>query len=170
LTLSATKSQGDLYSSQGKLVEAEVLYLEVLKGYEKLNVEYILTLNTYNNLGVVYSSQGKLIEAEEMYLRASMGYKMRLGSHHILTLNTVNCLRRTYGSQDNKAKAEATQFRTSMGKEVAWDLHHPATSAHPADLNFPHSSQLSWWKLKPCILITTTRWRRIPSIFSRSVR
>lgn len=46
---------GLLYADQGKLSEAEEMYLRALEGYEKvLSTEHILTLNTVNNLGNFY--------------------------------------------------------------------------------------------------------------------
>ena len=56
---------GDLYSDQGKLVEAKQMYQRVLQGYEKAwGPEHTSTLDTVNNLGDLYANQGKLVEAE----------------------------------------------------------------------------------------------------------
>ncbi|KXJ85413.1 Tetratricopeptide repeat-domain-containing protein, partial [Microdochium bolleyi] len=67
---------GILYRNQGKLDEAEKMYLRALRGYEKaLGPDHTSTLDTVNNLGNLYSHQGKLDEAEKMYLRALHGYE-----------------------------------------------------------------------------------------------
>ncbi|EUC26673.1 hypothetical protein COCCADRAFT_69829, partial [Bipolaris zeicola 26-R-13] len=67
---------GILYVEQGKLVEAERIYKQALRGYEeKLGPSHYSTLGTVNNLGLLYADQGKLVEAEQMYERALRGYK-----------------------------------------------------------------------------------------------
>lgn len=46
---------GDLYQAQGKLEQAEEMYVRALKGYEDaLGPSHTPTLNTVNNLGVLY--------------------------------------------------------------------------------------------------------------------
>ncbi|KAK6071700.1 NB-ARC and TPR domain protein [Seiridium cupressi] len=67
---------GLLYADQGKMREAEEIYLRALRGYEKAwGLEHTSTLDTVNNLGNLYKNQGKMREAEEMYLRALIGYE-----------------------------------------------------------------------------------------------
>jgi tetratricopeptide (TPR) repeat protein len=52
---------GNLYANQGKLDEAEKMYLRALEGREKaLGAEHTLLLETVTNLGNLYLSQGKL--------------------------------------------------------------------------------------------------------------
>ncbi|KAH7010637.1 uncharacterized protein B0I36DRAFT_257436, partial [Microdochium trichocladiopsis] len=64
----AFHSLGSLYADQGKLGEAEKMYLRALDGYEKaLGPGHTSTLRTVNNLGNLYKDQGKLDEAENMY-------------------------------------------------------------------------------------------------------
>jgi tetratricopeptide (TPR) repeat protein len=84
---------GDLYSNQGKLVEAEQMYQLALQGYEKAwGLEHTSTLATVHNLGLLYADQGKLVEAELMYQCALQGYEKAWGPEHTLTLDTVNSL------------------------------------------------------------------------------
>ena len=60
---------GFLYSDQGKIKEAEEIYLQALARKEKVwGLEYISIFNIVNNLGNLYSNQGKMKEAEDMYL------------------------------------------------------------------------------------------------------
>jgi tetratricopeptide (TPR) repeat protein len=64
-TLATVNNLGGLYRNQGKLAEAEQMYVRALAEYEKaLGPNHISTLNTVNNLGVLYRDQGKLTEAE----------------------------------------------------------------------------------------------------------
>jgi tetratricopeptide (TPR) repeat protein len=54
-TLTTVNNLGSLYHDQGKLDEAEQMYMRVLAGSEKaLGRDHILTLNTVNNLGLLY--------------------------------------------------------------------------------------------------------------------
>ena len=74
---------GLLYKDQGKLVEAEGMYIRALKGYEKVwGAEHTSTLDTVNNLGILYLDQGKTVQAEEMLVRALKGYKDAYGADH----------------------------------------------------------------------------------------
>jgi tetratricopeptide (TPR) repeat protein len=71
---------GNLYTDQGKLGEAERIYIRALQGKEEaLGSDHISTLDTVNNLGRLYADQGKLAEAEKIYVRALQGYKEALG-------------------------------------------------------------------------------------------
>jgi tetratricopeptide (TPR) repeat protein len=85
---------GLLYADQGKLVEAEEMYVRALQGKEAaLGPDHISTLDTVNNLGNLYKNQGKLAEAEKMYVRALQGYEKALGVERVLlylpALNTM---------------------------------------------------------------------------------
>ncbi|KAF2193150.1 hypothetical protein K469DRAFT_448144, partial [Zopfia rhizophila CBS 207.26] len=79
---------GVLYrcADQGKLAEAEKMYLRTIEGKEKaLGPAHTFTLDTVNNLGNLYKNQGKLDEAEKTYLRALEGYEKALGPEHTST-------------------------------------------------------------------------------------
>ncbi|KAF1815003.1 hypothetical protein P152DRAFT_447276 [Eremomyces bilateralis CBS 781.70] len=57
----AVHNLGDLYSDQGKLKEAEEMYIRALQGYEEaLGPKHTSTLDMVNNLGLFYADQGKL--------------------------------------------------------------------------------------------------------------
>jgi tetratricopeptide (TPR) repeat protein len=88
---------GNLYSDQGKLVEAEKMYIRALDSKEEaLGPDHTSTLDTVHNLGELYRDQSKLAEAEKMYIRALASKEMALGSKHTSTLNTVNNLGTLY--------------------------------------------------------------------------
>jgi tetratricopeptide (TPR) repeat protein len=68
-----------VYRGQGKLAEAEQMYLRALAGKEKaLGPDHTSTLNTVGNLGGLYYAQGKLAEAEQMHQRALAGKEKTL--------------------------------------------------------------------------------------------
>jgi tetratricopeptide (TPR) repeat protein len=135
-------SLGALYADQGKLAEAEKMYLRALQGKEEaLGPKHTSTLNTVNNLGLLYADQDKLAEAEKMYLRALQGKEEALGPKHTLTLNTVTNLGALYADQGKLAEAENMYLRALQGYEEALDpslvsLHIPAlnTMANLGDL------------------------------------
>ena len=67
-TLDTVNNLGSLYADQGKMNEAEEMYLRALTGKEKAwGPDHTSTLDTVNNLGSLYADQGKMNEAEEMY-------------------------------------------------------------------------------------------------------
>ena len=90
---------------QGKLAEAERMYLRALAGMEKaLGPDHTSTLETVNNLGNLYRAQGKLVDAEQMCLRALTGFQKSLGSQHpstIIAINNLEQLRLSPGDDRN---------------------------------------------------------------------
>ncbi|KAK5110509.1 hypothetical protein LTR85_000999 [Meristemomyces frigidus] len=107
---------GSLYNAQGKLAQAEEMYMRALKGYEKaLGADHTSTLDTVNNLGLLYRDQGKLAQAEEMYMRALKGREKALGADHTSTLGTVNNLGLLYADQGKMQEAEAMYTRALEG-------------------------------------------------------
>jgi tetratricopeptide (TPR) repeat protein len=118
----------NLYSDQGKLAEAETMYMRALQGKEKaLGLDHISTLDTVNNLANLYSDQGKLAKAETMFMRALQGKEKALGLDHISTLDTVNNLANLYSDQGKLAKAETMFMQALQGKEKALGLDHTST-------------------------------------------
>ena len=119
---------GYFSKEQGKLSEAEEMYLRALTGYEKAwGPDHTSTLNTVNNLGSLYADQGKMNEAKEMYLRALKGYEKTWGLDHTSTLNTVNNLGSLYKNQGKMNEAEEMYLRALTGKEKAWGPDHTST-------------------------------------------
>jgi tetratricopeptide (TPR) repeat protein len=109
---------GNLYTDQGKLVEAEQMYKRALQGNEAaLGAEHISTLKTVYNLGILYYNQGKLAKAEQMFERALQGRKAALGTEHTLTLKTVHTLGILYLVQGKLAKAKQMYIRELQGNE-----------------------------------------------------
>ncbi|KIM96646.1 hypothetical protein OIDMADRAFT_182888 [Oidiodendron maius Zn] len=146
-----------LYSDQGKLAEAEAMYIRALEGYKNtlgpdytsildtvhnleaiylqalegcekaLGPDHISTLSTVNNLGTLYKDQGKLAEAEAMYIRALEGKENALGPDYTSTLSTVNNLGTLYKDQGKLAEAEAMYIRALEGYENTLGPDHTST-------------------------------------------
>ncbi|KAH8800844.1 hypothetical protein F5884DRAFT_824895 [Xylogone sp. PMI_703] len=115
----ALHSLAKLYADQGKLAEAEKMYVRALQSYEEaLGPDHISTLSTVNNLGNLYAKQDKLAEAEKMYA---------LGPDHTLTLSTVNNLGNLYRNQCKMAEAEKMYVRALQGYEEALGPDHTST-------------------------------------------
>lgn len=111
-------SLGMLYADQGKLAEAEAIYIRALQGNEEaLGPKHILTLETVNNLGNLYKNQGKSAEAEAMFTRALQGKEEALGPMHTSILDTINNLGNLYRNQGKPAEAEAMFTWVLQGKE-----------------------------------------------------
>jgi tetratricopeptide (TPR) repeat protein len=133
---------GNLYKNQGKLAEAEAMYLRALEGYEKaLGPDHTSTLSTVNNLGNLYKNQGKLAKAEAMYLRALKGNEKALGPDHTSTLFTIHNLGALYSDQCKLAKAEAIYLRALKGCEKALGPDHTSTLSTVNNLGNLYSDQ-----------------------------
>ncbi|KAF2025710.1 hypothetical protein EK21DRAFT_75787 [Setomelanomma holmii] len=127
-TLDTVNNLGLLYADQGKLAEAEQMYVRALRGKEAaLGHEHTSTLSTVNNLATLYYNQGKLAEAEQMFLRALRGYKAALGPEHTSTLHTVNNLGILYKNQGKPTEAEQMYLRALRGYKAALGPGHMST-------------------------------------------
>jgi tetratricopeptide (TPR) repeat protein len=128
VVLDAIHRLGMLYADQGKLGEAEKMYVRSLQGKEEaLGPKHTSTLDTVNNLGMLYVDQGKLGEAEKMYMRALQGYEEALGLKHTSTLETVNNLGILYADQGKLGEAEKMDMRALQGREEALGPKHTST-------------------------------------------
>ncbi|KAK9853410.1 hypothetical protein MYU51_006489 [Penicillium brevicompactum] len=124
----ALYSLGYLWADQGRLQEAETMYVRALEGKEKAwGREHTETLDTVNNLGAIYTDQGRLQEAEAMFERALEGKEKAWGREHTETLDTVNNLGNLYKNQGRLQEAEAMYARALEGKEKAWGREHTST-------------------------------------------
>ncbi|MCJ1348337.1 hypothetical protein MMC31_006568, partial [Peltigera leucophlebia] len=131
-----------LYLDQGKMAEAEAMYLRALAGKEKAwGPDHTSTLDTVNYLGALYSDQGKMAEAEAMFLRALAGKEKAWGPDHTSTLDTVNNLGIFYRKQGKMAEAEAMYLRALAGFEKAWGPDHTSTLVTVNNLGILYAKQ-----------------------------
>jgi tetratricopeptide (TPR) repeat protein len=136
-----------LYSQSDMNMEAEEMYVRVLRGYEKpWGAGHTSILNTVNNLGVLYAKQGKMVEAEEMYIRALRGYEKAWGAEHTSTLDTVNNLGLLYANQGKMVEAEEMYVRALRGHEKVLGPEHRSTINTAYNLYVLVREQS--WKLK----------------------
>ena len=133
---------GYLCSGQGKVKEAEDLYLQALITKEKLlGFEHDSTLITVNSLGVMYDLQGIEKEAEEMYLRALVGREKIYGPEHSKTLDTINNLGSLYSEQGKAKEAEDMYRRALVGYEKIYGPEHWETLAVVYNLGILYYNQ-----------------------------
>jgi len=138
----ACYNMGGLFAHQGKLEEAEKMYIRALQGYEKaFGTDHKSTLHTVNNLGNLYSDQGKMEEAEAMYIQALQGKEKALGADHKSTLQTVNNLGTLYAAQGKMEEAEAMYVRSLQGYEKALGADHTSTLQAVNNLGNLYSDQ-----------------------------
>ncbi|KAF2632495.1 purine and uridine phosphorylase [Macroventuria anomochaeta] len=86
-TLNTVNNLGLLYSDQGKLDEAEKMYMQALEGYEKaVGQEAISTfrpaLNAMWDLGSLFDRQRRVEDAILLYAKALAGYQQVVGDDH----------------------------------------------------------------------------------------
>ncbi|CAH0028564.1 unnamed protein product [Clonostachys rhizophaga] len=129
---------GLLYSDQGKMQEAEEMYLRALRGKEKAwGPDHTSTLDTVNNLGLLYSVQGKRQEAEEMYLRALRGYEKAIGPQDIAryrpAINTMWGLGAFLWRQDKPVEAGEYYHRAHSNLEK--QQHHGKPKGTDAEMS-----------------------------------
>ncbi|KAK5202327.1 hypothetical protein LTR41_011928 [Exophiala xenobiotica] len=85
-TLDTVNNLGVLYANQGKLVEAEKMYIRALAGLEKaLGVDHPNILVSMNNLASALRLQEKYVETESLMRRALAGRKKILHSDMMTT-------------------------------------------------------------------------------------
>jgi tetratricopeptide (TPR) repeat protein len=107
---------GNLYKNQGKIEEAEKLYLESLEIKRSL-VDKKGISNSLNSLGILYKDQGKIEDAEKLYLesleiRRSLGDKKGISS----SLNNLGVLYKKQGRIEDAEKLflESLEIRRSL--------------------------------------------------------
>ncbi|MCJ1467841.1 hypothetical protein MMC07_006466 [Pseudocyphellaria aurata] len=125
--LDAVQKLGVLYTIQGRLNEAEDLYLWVLKGKENISEHTDKLITLHHRLGNVYCDQAKFQKAEEMYLWALTNCEKTLGADHPSTLRTVNGLGNLYSRQDKLKEAEEMYQKALTGYEKALGAEHTTT-------------------------------------------
>lgn len=159
-TMSCIHNLGHLYSNQGKLKEAEDMYVRALTGRENS-----LGAVAVNNLGNVYLKQGNLEKAGEMYLRALTGYEKVWGAEHVETLDIVNNLGALYRQQGNLEKAEETYLRALRGYEKVWgaEISMPSMLGTINNLGIVYEKQGNFEKAEEMYLRALTEYEKIDS-------
>lgn len=134
-TLDAASGLGILYSEQGRLPEAEELFLRTLNGRATaLGSEHPLTLSTLSSVGTVYIRQRKVAQAEGAFLRAVHGQEKVCGPMHESTLMSLNNLGAFYTTHKKLELAEVLFERALQGTEETLGVEHRLTLFTVANL------------------------------------
>lgn len=98
--LNAHQNRGNEYREQGRLREAEQMYMLALERRERvLGADHQATVDSVHSLGCVYRDQRRLGEAQDMFTLVLASREKELGADHISTLDTVNNLGVIYCQQ-----------------------------------------------------------------------
>ena len=117
-----------LLRDQGKLSEAEPLYIEALEGRRLvLGNDHPNTLNSIFNLANVLQVQGKFYLAEPLYLEALEGRRRILSNDHPSTLSSINNLAALMKAQGKLSRADALYFEALEGRRRVLGNDHPDT-------------------------------------------
>ena len=104
-----------LSADQGRLEQAEPLYLRALEGREStLGKDHPDTLISVCNLAGLYQDQGRLELAEPLMLRDLEGSESTLGKDHPDTLISVNNLAGLYKAQGRFEEARTLKATYEM--------------------------------------------------------
>ncbi|KAK2024242.1 TPR-like protein [Colletotrichum zoysiae] len=141
----------------GKYKEAEQLYRQASKGFERvleqiyrqalegrektLGKDHPHTLGSLNNLGLVLSAQGKHKEAEQIHRQALEGKEKTLGKYHPGTLTSLNNLGIGLLDQGKHKEAEQILRQALEGEEKTLGKDHPATLISLDNLGLVLSAQ-----------------------------
>ena len=117
-----------LYEAQGKLEEAEPLYIEALGANRAtLGDRHPDTLIRINNLGALYQAQGKLEEAEPLFIESVDAHRATLGDRHPSTLIAINNLGLLYQDQGKLDQAEPLMIEALDASRATLGDRHPDT-------------------------------------------
>ncbi|MCA9284454.1 MAG: serine/threonine protein kinase [Phycisphaerales bacterium] len=127
-TLNSSNSLAVLFWDQGRLSDAEPLYLRTLETRRRvLGAEHPDTLGSGNNLALVYWSQGRLAEAAAL-LTEILGIQRRvLGEEHPHTLTSMHNLAILQEVQGRLDEAERLNVETLEIRRRVLGEDHPDT-------------------------------------------
>jgi tetratricopeptide (TPR) repeat protein len=125
-----------VYRNQGKVEQAEPLYLQALTIYEQqLGPQDPSTISSLNYLANFYRDQGKVKQAEPLYQRALAIYEQQLGPEVLLNMaGSLNALAHVYQDQGKVEQAEPLYLRALAICEQQLGPQHPLTASSLYDL------------------------------------
>ena len=128
VSIELVRNLGGLYKEQGKLEQAELLYVEVLDAQQAmLGDRHPDTLNSINNLGGLYKEQGKLEQAEPLFIEVLDAKRAILGYQHPDTLTSINNLGVLYKDQGMLDQAEPLFIEVLDAMRATLGHYHPKT-------------------------------------------
>ncbi|KAL3438073.1 hypothetical protein BDV09DRAFT_182992 [Aspergillus tetrazonus] len=113
--------------SDGRYLEAEVLYVKLLEFQKRNGPEDPSTLRSMANLASTYWSQGRLNEAEKLEVQVMETSKTVLGAEHPDTLTSMANLASTYRNQGRWNEAGKLEVQVMESSKTVLGAEHPDT-------------------------------------------
>ena len=127
-TLIAMNRLADAFWFQGKLADAEPLYLELVDRRQRiLGPDHQATLRANYDLASLYSEQGRVKEAEELKVKTLDAQRRVLGESHRDTLDSMANLSVTYFRQGRYKEALPLAEAATAGSLRLLGPDHPDT-------------------------------------------
>ncbi len=148
-----------LYKSQGRYIEAEVLYQKslnylrlfrygtaasvsgIISSREEYRIYYNYVATSLNNLAGLYEEQGRFNEAEPLYERSLSFFKQELGDNHPDVATSLDNLASIYQSQGRYAKAEPLYQQSLEIRKQQLGDNHPDVATSLNNLASIYQSQ-----------------------------
>ncbi|MEW6498618.1 MAG: tetratricopeptide repeat protein, partial [Cyanobacteriota bacterium] len=132
----------NLYESQGRYDQAELLHIQALALRKRLlGEEHPAVAQSLNNLALLYESQDRYDQAEPLYRQALTLYKQQLGEEHIDVTQSLNNLAALYQSQGKYNQAEAVYLQALELRKRLLGEDHLAVAQSLNNLAFVYKSQ-----------------------------
>ena len=124
-----------MYCDQGRLDEAEKMFLDVMNGFKaKLGSEHPQILTGVGNLASTYWNQGMLDKAEKLEVDVMNTRKVILGLDHPATFTSMGNLASTYYNQGRWDEAEKLEVDVLNARKATLGSDCPDTLTSMADL------------------------------------
>ncbi|KAL4766371.1 uncharacterized protein BDW70DRAFT_155045 [Aspergillus foveolatus] len=132
--------------SDGRYLEAEVLYAKLLEFQKRNGPEDPSTLRSMAKLESTYWSQGRLNEAEKLEVQVMESFKTVLGVEHPDTLSSMSNIASTLWNQGRFHEAEKLFTHVMETRKIVLGIEHPDTLSSMANLASTHRNKGRWDK------------------------
>ncbi|KAI5460666.1 hypothetical protein BGZ63DRAFT_488681 [Mariannaea sp. PMI_226] len=144
-TLTAMDNLATIYRDQGRLEEAEKLFVQVMETCKtKLGADHPNMLTSMANLASTYWNQGRWEEAEKLDIQVMETRKMKLGADHPDTLTSMGNLAVTYMHQGRWEEAEKLDIQVMETRKTKLGADHPDTLTGMGNLAVTYMHQGRW--------------------------
>jgi len=161
-TVATMGSLAAVYEREGKLTEAEPLYVKVLEANRRLlGEEAKNTLKTMTGLAVTYAGEGKFDQAEKLFSRALPLEQKVFGKDDLQTLRTMGNLATVYYYQHKYALSEEVLLKNLEAKRRALGEDSPETLDTETNLAGNYVDRGDYDKAEPLYTLALAGYRRV---------
>ena len=133
-TLDTVNNLANLYSDQGKLVEAEQMYQRTLQGYQEAIgpddiITYVPALNTIWGLGCLFELQADITKARTMFAKAICGYEQVFGPEHTKSKTLQDRLHVLDAMIEKEGPVEIEEHAEDVPTEPAPGINKPPSTS-----------------------------------------